>query len=108
MAAFASMRWKAFVGRMSPLHSFLFQLLLLALLVGNVYSLVMNLQRLRHSYLHPASALSVQHLSVPDFTLVVQSVDSAFVLSIDTFFCGYWSAGDKWVACSQTFFATTQ
>ncbi len=81
-------RWKAFVGRMSPLHSFLFQLLLLSLLVANVVSFAVNLRRLIHSYENPVSSLSVKRLPAPPpFTLAIFAQNTARPLVNDSLLC---------------------
>ena len=57
-------QWRKFTGRMSPLHSALFQLTLLALLVVNITSVVLNHRRLLAARARPSSSLHVEHLSL--------------------------------------------
>ncbi len=78
--------WKALLGRLSPTHALLFQLLLLGLIAGNMYSAVINVQRLRRSYANPVSTLSVRRFDRPlPFTVAVWD---------DTYLAGNsWSLG---------------
>jgi len=53
-------QWRKFTGHMSPLHSALFQLTLLALLAGNIISGVLNYRRMLDARAHPVSSLRVE------------------------------------------------
>ena len=59
--------WQKSTGRMAPLHSLLFQvaLLLLLLLALNIASLVINVQRALNALANPASSIGVRHSVAP-------------------------------------------
>jgi hypothetical protein len=82
------LKWKRFLGGLSPARAFFFQLLLAALFAANLAGIILSVKRLQSSNDTPVSSLSVRSVSVgslPSVSFMFYALNAAAAVSSPSF-----------------------